>query len=150
LEQLVTNTLDHMIDDELIARAAIAAKLESSDEEIDAAIEEIEKSNDLDFEWLTAAIQAQGYTIETYRRELGRSLSRLRAIDRFVAPHVHVSDEDVLVFYSELARRGGTPLPSFEHMKRDLREELSRREMAVQTARWVEQLRRKATVILEP
>ena len=40
-------------------------------------------------------------------------------------------------------------MPSFEHMKRELREELHRRELDRQTARWVGQLRRTATVTIE-
>ena len=149
LDKLAARTLDRMIVEELVLHAAVAAKLEASDAEIDAAIEEIKKQNDLDFEWFAATLDAQGYTLKMYRRELRRSLSRMHAISQFVEPKVHVIDQEVIALYGELSRRASSPLPSFEHMKRDLREELRRRDLDVQTARWVEQLKRKANIIIE-
>lgn len=147
MDQLVASTLEAMVDEELILRAAIAAKLEVSDADLDVAIEEIKRENAIDDETFGAALEAQGYSVASYRAELRRNLMRQRAIDQFVAPRVHVSDQEVHAYYGRL--KTSSPKASFEHMKRDLAAELQRRGLEEQTQLWLVELRRRTYVSIE-
>jgi len=101
LARLGRETLDRMVDDELVLQAGRTAKLTVDDKELDASIEYIKKQNKLDDKTLAEAMAAQGITRQTLRDDLLRQ----RAIANFVLPKVQVTDEDVRARYDALARR---------------------------------------------
>ena len=105
IAKLTTQILDEMVNEELMVQAAEAAKIEVEASEVQAAIDEIKQSNNLDDAGLSAALAAQGYTLTNYRQELRRQLLRYRAINQLVAPKVQVTDEDVRARYDQMARR---------------------------------------------
>jgi parvulin-like peptidyl-prolyl isomerase len=147
LAQLAARTLDEMVDEELVTHAAAAARIEISDAELQAAIDEIEREQGLDDRGLVAALQSQGYSLESYRVELRRQLVRLRAINQLVGPRVQIGDADVRARYDELQRASTTALAAFDQMKGELTNELRRRETERLAARWIEELRQKAYVV---
>ncbi|WP_428269659.1 peptidylprolyl isomerase [Haliangium sp.] len=104
-DKLMAQMLDDMIAEELVVQAAREAKLEVGKREIDAALDEIKRQNDLDDAGLKAALAEQGYTISAYRKEIERQLLHMRAINMLVRPRVNVSDEDVRARYDEMSRR---------------------------------------------
>ena len=105
LSKLTSQTLDQMVNEELIVQAAEAAKVEVESSEVQAAIDSIKQQNNLDEAALTQALAAQGYTLQAYKQELRRQLLRLRAENQLVAPKVTVSDDDVRARYDQMARR---------------------------------------------
>jgi len=105
LAKLTSQTLDMMVNEELIVQAAEAAKVEVESSEVQAAIDSIKQQNNLDDAALTSALAAQGYTLQAYKQELRRQLLRLRAENQLVAPKVNISDEDVRARYDQMARR---------------------------------------------
>jgi parvulin-like peptidyl-prolyl isomerase len=147
LAQLVTNTLDEMVKEELVTHAAAAARIEVSDAELQAAIEAIEQEQGLDDRGLVDALAAQGYLLESYRVELRRQLVRLRTINQLVAPRVQIGDADVRARYDELQRGSTTALAPYDQMKGELTSELRRRETERLATRWIEALRQKAYVV---
>jgi len=105
IAKLTSQTLDMMVNEELIVQAAEAAKVEVESSEVQAAIDSIKQQNNLDDAALTSALAAQGYTLQAYKQELRRQLLRLRAENQLVAPKVTISDEDVRARYDQMARR---------------------------------------------
>jgi peptidyl-prolyl cis-trans isomerase SurA len=105
IEKLRSQVLDEMINEELIVQAAEAAKIEVDSTEVQAALEEIKSSNNLDDASLAQALAAQGYTLANYKHDLRRQVMRLRAVNQLVAPKVNVTEEDVKARYDEMQRR---------------------------------------------
>lgn len=105
LAKLTTQTLDEMVNEELIVQAAEAAKLEVEAGEVQAALDEIKQQNKLDDAALQQALLAQGYTLAGYKQELRRQILRIRAVNQLVAPKVVITDEDVRARYDQMQRR---------------------------------------------
>jgi len=105
MDKLSSQMLDEMINEELIVQAAEEARIEIEASEVDAAIDEIKKQNQLDDAGLAAALQQQGYSLSAYKQDLRRQLLRLRAVNQLVRPRVNVTDEDVRARYDAMQRR---------------------------------------------
>lgn len=105
IAKLSSQTLDEMVNEELIVQAAEAAKVEVDSSEVQAALDEIKQQNNLDDAGLAQALASQGYTLAGYRADLRRQLLRLRAVNQLVAPKVTITDEDVRARYDQMQRR---------------------------------------------
>ena len=105
IQKLTTQMLDEMVNEELIVQAAEEAKIEVEPSEVNAAMDEIKKQNQLDDAGLAKALAEQGYTMSTYKQDLRRQLLRLRAVNQLVRPRVNVTDEDVRARYDQMQRR---------------------------------------------
>ena len=105
IEKLRSTMLDEMVSEELIVQAAETARIEVESSEVQAALDEIKTTNNLDDAQLAQALAAQGYTMSNYRTDLRRQLMRLRAVNQLVAPKVSVTDDDIRARYDEMSRR---------------------------------------------
>jgi peptidyl-prolyl cis-trans isomerase SurA len=105
IDKLRSQVLDEMVNEELIVQAADGAKIEVESSEVQAALDEIKQSNNLDDAALAQVLAAQGYTLANYKTDLRRQLLRLRAVNQLVAPKVQVTDEDIKARYDEMSRR---------------------------------------------
>lgn len=105
IEKLRSTVLDEMVNEELIVQAAEAAKIEVESTEVQAALDEIKSTNNLDDAALAQVLAAQGYTVANYKQDLRRQLLRLRAINQLVAPKVNITDEDLRARYDQMQRR---------------------------------------------
>lgn len=105
VEKLRSSVLDEMVNEELIVQAADTAKIEVESAEVQAALDEIKSTNNLDDATLAQALAAQGYTLANYKTDLRRQLLRLRAVNQLVAPKVSITDEDIRAKYDEMQRR---------------------------------------------
>lgn len=105
VQRLTTQTLDEMVNDELMVQAAVTAGIEVGPEEVDAALDEIRTSNKLDDAQLAAELASQGFTITSFKNDLRKQLLRLRAQNQLVAAKVSISEDQLRARYDELARR---------------------------------------------
>jgi peptidyl-prolyl cis-trans isomerase SurA len=105
LEKLRMQMLDDMVNEELIVQAAREAKIEVEASDVNAALEEIKKQNNLDDKQFNAALAAQGYTLSAYKNDLRRQLTRLKAVNQLVRSRVQVTDDDVRARYDAMVRR---------------------------------------------
>ncbi len=105
--KIVSQVLEEMVSEELIVEAAAEAKLQVEAREIDAAIDEIKKQNQLDDEGFSQALRVQGYSLGAYRQDVEKQILRMRAINMLVRPRVTVTDEDVRARYDAQSRRSG-------------------------------------------
>jgi peptidyl-prolyl cis-trans isomerase SurA len=105
VQRLTTQTLDEMVNDELMVQAATAGGIEVSPEEVDATLDEIRTSNKLDEAQLAAELAAQGFTVASFKADLRKQLLRLRAQNQLVAAKVAITEDQVRARYDELSRR---------------------------------------------
>ncbi|HEY4177658.1 MAG TPA: peptidylprolyl isomerase [Kofleriaceae bacterium] len=105
IEKLRSTVLDEMVNEELIVQAAETAKIDVESSEVQAALDEIKSTNNLDDQQLAQALAAQGYSMANYKQDLRRQLLRLRAVNQLVAPKISVTDDDIRAKYDEMARR---------------------------------------------
>jgi peptidyl-prolyl cis-trans isomerase SurA len=105
IEKLRGQVLDEMVNEELIVQAAENAKIDVESSEVQAALDEIKSTNNLDDAALQQVLAAQGYTMSNYKQDLRRQLLRLRAVNQLVAPKVQITDEDVRARYDQMQRR---------------------------------------------
>jgi parvulin-like peptidyl-prolyl isomerase len=104
---LASQVLDEMVNEEIILDAAEDAKLEVAESEIDSAVDEIKRQNNVDDAGLAEALEQQGYTMSGYRADVRRQIIRMRAVNVMVRPRVTVTDEDVQAAYDARSRRSG-------------------------------------------
>jgi peptidyl-prolyl cis-trans isomerase SurA len=105
VQKLTTQMLEEMVNEELVVQAAEEAKVEVEPAEVNAAMDDIKKQNDLDDAGLAKALAEQGYTLSSYKQDLRRQLLRLRAQNQLVRPRVNVTDDDVRARYDQMQRR---------------------------------------------
>lgn len=103
--KLTRQMLDDMISEALIVQAAKDAQIRVEAKEVNAAIEEIKKQNNLGDEELEEALAMQGYTMASYKKDVQRQILRMRALNMLVRPRVTITDEDVRALYEEMNRR---------------------------------------------
>lgn len=104
VQQLTRQTLDAMVDEELVLQAAQAARITVDDKEVDNYLELLKKDHKLDDDQLREAMAAQGVT----RTSLRNDIARQRMVSQTIAPKVAVTDDDVRQRYDELSRRSST------------------------------------------
>jgi parvulin-like peptidyl-prolyl isomerase len=102
-QQLLRQTLEDMVHEELMVQAANEAKLEVTTEEVEKAINEVKRSNKLTDKQLEDALAQQDYSIAEYRKDLRRQILRLRAQNVLVRPRVQITDEEVKSHYAKIA-----------------------------------------------
>lgn len=105
IAKLHNQVLDEMINEELIVQTAEAAKITVEADEIRAAIDDIKQQNKLDDAALAEALASQGMTIESYKKVIGRTLLRHRAVSQLVAPKISITEEDTRARYDQMQRR---------------------------------------------
>jgi len=101
--QAFRKTLDQMIEEQLIIGAATEAKLDTTDDQVQKAIDELKRQNKLTDKQLETALAAQGTTLAQYKKDVRRQLLRLHAINVLVRPRVQVSDDEVKAKYEKLS-----------------------------------------------
>jgi peptidyl-prolyl cis-trans isomerase SurA len=87
--------LDQVIAERLFAAQTAALGVETSEQEVDAAIEDIKKRNNFDDETLRQALRGQGLDFATFRQTVKRDIEAMRVLQVKVRSRVKVSDEDV-------------------------------------------------------
>lgn len=100
--RLKADLLSELVNEELVIQAAGDSHISVESREIQAAIDDIKKQNNLDDNQLAEALRGQGMSMARYRKDLKRQIIRMRTINIIVRPKVKVSDEDVKARYVEM------------------------------------------------
>lgn len=93
--------LEMLINDMIVDMESAKLGVGAGNEEVDAYIEQIKKSNNLDDEKLAAALKQQGLTPETYRAQVKKEIVRSQLVARNVRSQVNVTPEEIQKFYDE-------------------------------------------------
>lgn len=100
-DQLRTKVLDQLINEELVVQRIKELKLQVPDAEMNAAIEDVERKNNLTPETLKQALAAQGMTYEGYRAQLKKQILRYKLLSREVNYKVQVTDSEIRTYFRE-------------------------------------------------
>lgn len=96
-----SKVLDGLIEEALIRQKNAELGLKVSDEEIEAAIRDVQKQNNLTREQLQEALKAQGMGFDEYRETLGKQILRFKLIGREVQSKVEVTNQEIRDYFRD-------------------------------------------------
>ncbi len=100
-QRLRQTVLTGMVEDALVRQRVRELGLRVGEEEIDAAIEDVEKQNQITREQLIRALQAQGMSYSAYREKLRQQILRFKLIGREVQNKVEVTSQEIRDYFKE-------------------------------------------------
>jgi len=93
--------LDALIREKLIEQQVTEAKISVSSVDVDRAIEDITRQNNITREALEKAVTSRGMTWQKYRSDLEQQIVRLKLIDLKVRSRVSITDAEIRAAYDE-------------------------------------------------
>ena len=107
LKDLYDELLTYLIDEQLVRQLATSSGVRVTDADVDSAIENLRLQNNMTEEQFQEALDAQGFTMTQYRKDLKRQLTRLKVVNERVRSRVNVTEEEVRARYEQRARGEG-------------------------------------------
>jgi peptidyl-prolyl cis-trans isomerase SurA len=105
-KDLYKQLLSQLVDEELVEQAAKKASITVTSLEIDQAIDNVRKQNNLEPAQFWEAVKNQGFTEAQYRQDVRKQLLRLKVINQKVRSRVSVTDNNVREEYDDRVRQG--------------------------------------------
>lgn len=99
LSDLKKKVMDSLIEDLLLEQEAERSGMKVSDRDIDDAIDDVKKQNNLNDETLRAALKREGLTYEAYRVQVKKQIEKSRVIGQQVRSKVNVTEKDLVDYY---------------------------------------------------
>jgi len=96
--------LSRLIEETLIEQRIKALNLTASEEEVETAVLDVQKKNQLTREALEEAVTTQGLGFEAYRENLRKQILRYKLIGKEVRSQVDVSEGEVVEYYRSSGR----------------------------------------------
>jgi peptidyl-prolyl cis-trans isomerase SurA len=96
--------LEMLIGERLMEDQLKELNIDVSDAEIDLAIDDVKKQNNIKSDQFEQLLAGEGYSMATYRAFMRKHLSRLKLVNLKVRSKVKVSDEDLKVEYQKMVR----------------------------------------------
>ena len=100
-DKLRRQLLDKLIEEMLVEDRVRQLRLKVSEEDIDAAVADVQQNNNLTREQLLAALQQQGMDFATYRESLRKQILRFKLISVEVRSKAEVTSAEVREYYRE-------------------------------------------------
>ena len=91
--------LSRMIEETLVQQRIEALNLRVSDDEVETALLDVQKQNQLTREELENAVQVQGLEFDAYRENLSKQILRYKLISEEVRSQVDVPEQEVVEYY---------------------------------------------------
>ncbi|MBI5559688.1 MAG: SurA N-terminal domain-containing protein [Deltaproteobacteria bacterium] len=107
-----SKVLDNLVEKMLMKQSAERAGIEVSEREIDNAVEDIKKQNNITQQTLLTALAQSGLTYAQYRDQLKEDIRRVKFANQQFRSRVSVRDEDVEEYYRQNMEQFFTP-PSY-------------------------------------
>lgn len=104
LKQIYKRLLDQLVDEELVEQAASKMHVSVNESEVDQAIENVRRQNQLDEAQFWEAVRAQGYAEKQYRADVRKQLLRLKVLNQRVRSRVHMTDQTIREAYDDKLR----------------------------------------------
>jgi peptidyl-prolyl cis-trans isomerase SurA len=92
------NILRQMIEDEILQQHAAKVNLAASDEDVNAKLTEIKARYTQ--EEFDAQLKARNLTIDDFKRDLRRQLTRSKLINKEIESKINISDTEISTYYS--------------------------------------------------
>jgi peptidyl-prolyl cis-trans isomerase SurA len=94
-----SKVLDVLIEKKLMKQAADKTGIEVSEKEIDNAIEDIKKQNNMTEEELLSALEQNGLTNREYREQLREDIRQVKFVSREFRSRIAIEHEEVVDYY---------------------------------------------------
>ena len=94
-------TLDQLIEKRLVEQAAAMVGITVSEQEIDAAVEDVRRRNNLSHDELVRALTGSGITYREYRERLKTEIEQVKFTSRRFRSKATVPEEDIENYYRE-------------------------------------------------
>lgn len=91
--------LSELIEEALISQRIDELGLKVTDEELEAAVQDVQKQNRLTREQLIEALQLEGMTLEAYRENLGKQILRFKLLGREVQSKIEVTNQEIRDYF---------------------------------------------------
>lgn len=104
IKQLYKRLLSQLVDEELVEQAAKKMHISVNGAEIDQAIDNVRRQNNLTEDKFWEAVRAQGYTEKNYRDDVRKQLLRLKVLNQRVRGHVNITEQTVHDAYDDRVR----------------------------------------------
>jgi peptidyl-prolyl cis-trans isomerase SurA len=105
LAQLDKDMLSQLVEQSLTKQAAQKHGIQVDQAEVDQAIENVKKKNNLDDASLEAGLAAEGLTMAGYRAKLKDQITQSMLINRAVRSKVIITDQDIKAYYKANEKR---------------------------------------------
>ncbi|MEZ4483224.1 MAG: peptidyl-prolyl cis-trans isomerase [Syntrophotaleaceae bacterium] len=93
--------LDKMVEESLVEQRVKQLGMQIGDEELERAIDDVQRQNNIDRSQLEQALQAQGLTMETYRTQLRKQLLQFKLVGREIRDKTEVTNQETRDYYRE-------------------------------------------------
>lgn len=101
LQELRQEVLEQLINDRLLQQRSKELGLRVSDQEVNAAIDDVMTSNNLDPASLEIALAAEGMTLESYRQQIHDEILRYKLMSQEVNYRAQVTSSEVRRYFEE-------------------------------------------------
>lgn len=109
--EMRSKVLDQLIEKKLVEQEAAKVGITISEKEVDNAIEDVKKQNNLGQEELLRALAGMGLTYKEYREQLKEQIRQVKFMNREFRSNVKISKEDVEAYYKQnLNKFSGRPM----------------------------------------
>ena len=103
-KQALKRAMDGLIGEKLMESQLKELNIDVSDAEIDLAIDDVKKQNNIDGAQFEQLLQTEGYSLVTYRSFMRKHLARMKLVNLKVRSKVKVSEEDLKAEYQRSAK----------------------------------------------
>ncbi len=93
--------LDDLIDEKLVLQQASELKLQVTSEQVDRALDDVKQQNGLSESQFREALKAQGFSLESYRRQLRKQILEMQAKNISVGSRISISDDEIRQLYEQ-------------------------------------------------
>lgn len=98
-DDLSDQVLERLIEEKLLAQRISHLGIKVTEAEINAAIEDVKISNNLDQDGLEAALAAQGMTLSSYREQIRTEILRYKLLAQEVSHRVAVTSSEIREYF---------------------------------------------------
>lgn len=96
--------VDQLIGERLLESVLRELNIEVTEQDIDAAMEDVRRQNNLDTQQFENLLRAEGYSLKGYREFMKKHLAKLKLLNLKVRSKVKVSEEDLRAEYARVLR----------------------------------------------
>ncbi len=101
-KQLRQDILESLVANKLMEQAMESAGMDVDDKELEGAIADVARQNNLTAEQLLAELERQGIGLEEYRSELKKQLRQYKFMNLEIRGRVQIGEEDIVNYYNQM------------------------------------------------
>lgn len=101
IADIKTKVLENLVNQKLIKLASDKAGIEISEREVDNAVEDIKKQNNMPQDKLLLALAQSGLTLKEYRNQMKEQIRQMKFINKEFRSKITIPDEDVADYFKQ-------------------------------------------------